>query len=44
MVERAWEELLDANAKRKAASEQKNFLLREENEQWGIAVSDHGLS
>lgn len=44
MVERAWEELLVANAKRKAASEQKIFLSREEDEQRGIAVSDHGLS
>ena len=29
---------------KKAISEQKIFLLIGENEQWGIAVSDHGLS
>lgn len=30
--------------KRKAISKQKNFLSIGENEQWVIAVSDHGLS
>lgn len=42
--EAAWEQLLDASARRKAISEQKNFLLPGGNEQWGIAGSDHRLS